>query len=102
MGVVSVHRGQLTLRDLGVQGGETPGPRAIREGFRRTAALNLTSKAEQVRNKQRGRGRHSVEEDMTWTKLSIEATRAGGFLKCRDGRRVAVLLPFLPSHPRQT
>lgn len=52
-GVVSVHRGQLTLRALGVQGGETPGPRAIREGFWRKMPLSLTSKFEQVWNKQR-------------------------------------------------
>lgn len=43
VGVVSVHRGQLTLRDLGVQGGETPGPRAVREGFRSLLALSCLS-----------------------------------------------------------
>lgn len=43
VGVVSVRRGQPTLRGLGVQGGETPGPRAIREGFRSLLALSRLS-----------------------------------------------------------
>lgn len=43
VGVVSVRRGQLALRGLEVHEGETPGPRALREGFRSRLALSRLS-----------------------------------------------------------
>lgn len=40
---------------------------------------------EQIWNEQRGRGKHSVKENMTWTELSVEASLAGAGGSYRAG-----------------